>query len=917
MHPELLSVQTPDQVVVGISSVQNRQGYCSCCQVHYSILDQHLLSAQHRCFANCCRCPTGSNILMHRFLQDVRKYHPQLYHDNRPTYDDMPDVLSLPTPKEDSCDNCLLPGDETKDTSEIEGEKRTLDSEFATELCRSKGPFMPFIQKPRPTTQICHQKQCMCRSIKNCIPLDNIATSSHEALFSAVSPLPHNSRSVPLAFSSSSPKIANNAFSAGRLDQTKQRICINQENRYKSPSFIGVSPLYHLKTPSLLLQRTAVDPEVSSLTNLSLSSWTHGLKSQGETRASELHLKNLVSSYSDEAQQYIGEDDRSKSKEARCSKINLTSVDEIIEDVILKYCYGISPMKLSSSDEGSSSLNFQSLLEHSKTVDSDTSFDLNVPVHSGVNHSKAFIKEIDCLQEIHVTLQDDNYESQLSSVLKAYPVKKEEGKQEDNSKEVVIQPLPHVPPSFVGKTWSQIMYEDDLKVNALVQEFKEGHFRSYFDSESLTNCSGKSNKTQKVERNNEPLKNNRTENAPIKALSPVSDHVNDDADSYSPPSTSNTLCKLSSVKNPGKRTWRLASRCQIVKVSHGTQTNIVNCPLIKRKLVRKEQEPVSEKATFDWLENERTPEMRTRLCALKLPESYRKFLRPIQPNSVVYVLSCPEMKPCNGKPAVIQKTGQHQHHSTDKCSIRYKYKPCPLKYYDPLTNRVLKTVPRSSVRRKGKKAPCARQLFRNLNINFNMKEVGDGQKESSLSMKSVSLSDLSSSSSAPLLADITKGKDFSSSLRLGGSADSTEESKLAQSEVKSCRHLILPLDHSQWGRDIPLKSPNNIKRPKKNLLLEKGNSKVSKKKKGGSKRQPDISNKSSGILRIPCTVTRSRRKKALEKEDCRTRRITKAQINKSSGQKFSVSSVQGCQTRHMTVGKRFAKKQPDTKKVRG
>ncbi|XP_029441720.1 LOW QUALITY PROTEIN: DBF4-type zinc finger-containing protein 2-like, partial [Rhinatrema bivittatum] len=902
-----LSAQATEQVGVGIASLQNRQGYCSCCQVHYSILDQHLLSSQHRRFATCCKHSTGTNILMKRFLQDVQQYHPQLYHDNRPTYDDMPDVFTLPTPKEDSFDVCLFPRDEAKKADGVEGEKHTTGGaegekhpaeSCTTNSCKSKGSFMPLFQKPEPTAQIYHQDQCVCSNIKNVIPLNNVAATSHEALFGAVTTLPHSSLSSPLALNYfCSPEIAKNVLSPRRLDQAMPQMCIKQEHRDKYPSSVGVSPSHHVNNPSVSHLKTTIDPGSSSHTNSGLLIWKHDGLSQDKTRTSELYLRNLVSSHSSGVHQHITED-------GRWSRISLNSVDEVIEEVILKYCYGISPAKLSSKDEeiNNSSLNFQSLLGQSNTEGSDISFDLNVPIQSGVYHSKDFVKEIGHLQEIHVSLQDNNYESQLNSVLQAYPVKGEEEKMEDHSKEAVIQSLSHVPPSFVGKTWSQIMHEDDLKVDALVKDFKKGRFRSYFDNESLTNCGEKSSKKQKTEGSIEPLTDNKTEIALVKTLPLVSDHVSDSTDSHNPSLASDTLCKSSIIRNPGRKTWRLASRCQIVKVSHGTQTSVVNYPVIKRKVIRKEQRPLSEEAKFDWLENERTPEMKTRLCALKLPESYNKLLRPVQPNSVVYVLSYPETNPCRGKPG-IQKTGRNQCSTNRKDCIRYKYKPCPLKYYDPLTNRVLKTPPRSAVRGKGKKAPCARQLFRNLSIDLNMKKIDDGQKESVPSKKSLNLSDFSSSSSAPLLADVTKGKDFSSRLRPDGPSDSAEGSELAQSEEKPYKHLISPLDHSQLARETPLSSLNSIKKPIKSPLLKSRNPKMSKKKKEDPRRELDFSKKSSEVMHITHAV-RSGRREVLGKEGCGTRKMRKAQMNNSSGQMFS---VQGCQTGQATTEKKSYK----------
>ncbi|XP_051642790.1 DBF4-type zinc finger-containing protein 2 isoform X5 [Manacus candei] len=66
----------------GVSTVQNRQGYCNCCHVHYSNLEQHVFSSQHRHFTTYCRNRTGTSSLMERFLQDVLQHHPHRYHDN-------------------------------------------------------------------------------------------------------------------------------------------------------------------------------------------------------------------------------------------------------------------------------------------------------------------------------------------------------------------------------------------------------------------------------------------------------------------------------------------------------------------------------------------------------------------------------------------------------------------------------------------------------------------------------------------------------------------------------------------------------------------------------------------------------------------------------------------------------------------
>ncbi|XP_058889566.1 uncharacterized protein LOC117426430 isoform X3 [Acipenser ruthenus] len=71
-----------DQPVPGTSAVQNRQGYCSCCQVLYNSLEQHILSTRHRDFVSNSRNNVSANSLMERFLQDVIQHHPYRYNDS-------------------------------------------------------------------------------------------------------------------------------------------------------------------------------------------------------------------------------------------------------------------------------------------------------------------------------------------------------------------------------------------------------------------------------------------------------------------------------------------------------------------------------------------------------------------------------------------------------------------------------------------------------------------------------------------------------------------------------------------------------------------------------------------------------------------------------------------------------------------
>ncbi|KAM4669097.1 DBF4-type zinc finger-containing protein 2 isoform 2-T2 [Amazona ochrocephala] len=121
----------------GVSTVQNRQGYCNCCHVHYNNLEQHVFSSQHRHFTTYCRNRMGANSLMERFLQDVLQHHPHRYHDNRPSYDDMP----LPVTPEPARTACLSLEEMDRKRNRERQEISSKDKESAGEI-RSSAPCL-------------------------------------------------------------------------------------------------------------------------------------------------------------------------------------------------------------------------------------------------------------------------------------------------------------------------------------------------------------------------------------------------------------------------------------------------------------------------------------------------------------------------------------------------------------------------------------------------------------------------------------------------------------------------------------------------------------------------------------------------------------------------------------------------------
>ncbi|NWS69975.1 ZDBF2 protein, partial [Crotophaga sulcirostris] len=199
----------------GVSTVQNRQGYCNCCHVHYSNLEQHVFSSQHRHFTTYCRNRTGTSSLMERFLQDVLQHHPHRYHDNRPTYDDMP----LPVTSEATRIACLYPEEMEKTRNRDIQEISSKDQESIGEI-RSSTPCLAhkgtkktsvtqaLTQKPgrgqEHVLRMSQQSMGICSSEKwDTLKDPQMASHSCEGQLTAVSPVSQHLSVSPLIHSSS------------------------------------------------------------------------------------------------------------------------------------------------------------------------------------------------------------------------------------------------------------------------------------------------------------------------------------------------------------------------------------------------------------------------------------------------------------------------------------------------------------------------------------------------------------------------------------------------------------------------------------------------------------------------------------------------------------------------------------------
>ncbi|AWO95476.1 Hypothetical protein SMAX5B_002119 [Scophthalmus maximus] len=257
----------------------------------------------------------------------------------------------------------------------------------------------------------------------------------------------------------------------------------------------------------------------------------------------------------------------------------------------------------------------------------------------------------------------------------------------------------YIPESFRGKTWAQIEQEDEEKVEKLVGQFRRGRFICYFDSESLARYGRRGHITK-----------GRVE----------SQEAGPDSDDY------DSAYRRRRRKGRG---FRLASRCQVVKVSHSTQTVRLVVPEVRQP---PQETPATSIPAANQDVAERTPEVQMWRC---LPPSYSHIITPVQPRtSLVYLLCSPSgsAPSCTPSPSSAPKRCRKKRRPLDLQGVKVKYKRLPVRFYDTSTNRILKNPPKGFLRRQGPAPsgpapPCVRQLFRSLSPDLNTdKPQGDG-----------------------------------------------------------------------------------------------------------------------------------------------------------------------------------------------
>lgn len=341
------------------------------------------------------------------------------------------------------------------------------------------------------------------------------------------------------------------------------------------------------------------------------------------------------------------------------------------ESEILQMAEEDNPLKLKPRDLGNVS---------SEPCGSGVNFQRDSSCQSDTDHPQEAVNKPDLFKKTSFDKKETNRDSHSSSAPKAESgrkQKKAKGAIEDNTDEPVLEALPHVPPSFVGKTWSQIMREDDMKINALVKEFKEGRFHCYFDDDCETR------KVKKKNLNEEKITSaDLNDTAFIQVLLDCDYNIDDFSVALDKPSHHPT------EKRPYEQTWRVASRCQAVKVSHGTQTNLMSYLVTKGISGQEEDSPTLKRLL---LHNDRKPKKKIEIGPVEFLESYTNILKPLHPNALVYVLSS-NIKLKEGESFNFSKVRRRSDKNNQDFSIQYKYKPSSFNY-DPLNKQIVINPP--------------------------------------------------------------------------------------------------------------------------------------------------------------------------------------------------------------------------------
>lgn len=181
--------------------------------------------------------------------------------------------------------------------------------------------------------------------------------------------------------------------------------------------------------------------------------------------------------------------------------------------------------------------------------------------------------------------------------------------------------------------------------------------------------------------------------------------------------------------------FRMASRCQVVKLSHSTQTIHLLLPEV-RSANQEHPPPLANQEAAVAV----TPRPTGGQACRCLPSSYSPIMTPLQPEtSLLYLLTPPSSQAPLPRPLTLPPGFAHllvPGSAPRRCrkkrrplylqGSKVKYKQFPVKFYDPDSHSVLKAPPPL----RGPTPSCRRQLFRSLSPDLNAhRPQGEGLPE--------------------------------------------------------------------------------------------------------------------------------------------------------------------------------------------
>ncbi|XP_056157514.1 DBF4-type zinc finger-containing protein 2 [Lampris incognitus] len=745
-----------------------RQGYCGYCKLMYSSLDQHISSTRHRgsvrASARCLNTLSSvsssqTSSLMERFLQDVLQHHPHSYNDTRPSHADLPSLSYPLVPREELTELCESNADSrslgTREDLPSSDEascqllsKQEVDVAMTTDEPSWSGNRLggeadqERLSSPVPeqdTGRTRMERVCIASSAAHARPPSShthvCPPDTHVNMPHTHSQIQDTQRHTPLSDTHKHTSSPDKHTHTPLPDMNKQIPPADTNTHTQLPGRHTHTPLLdtHTHTAS---QSPAPPPSVHRKAHRKTNR-RNSSSSSSTSHQPNPHLQ-LTSTPKPGTQDMTWatweRERRDTRREEAFHSEKPDPMEETIEEVIQAHCYGRT---CDPCQQGDTESFYFSLPDSLGSAESQDWVDaVQVALERGAIHTEShptlmatppltrgLVKQVGegwdatCLMEAQVDLEDQVYSHQLDTALHVGRREEEEGYRARPIEEILPSPL-HIPPSFRGKTWAQIEREDEEKVESLVQQFRQGRFICYFDTESLARYGRRSHNRKghdtKEEARSEP------------DVLPLLEHDEE-------------VTPRVKTKPGKRRVFRLASRCQVVKVSHGTQTTPLFVPAVRQPAPERPALPLNghpgNQEPGESSKEALTPEMRSKGGSLHLPTSYSHIITPLQPRtSVVYLLCSPDTPvasdhtpPPGPTPKRCRKRRRPLEH--DLQGLKVKYKRLPVRFYDAANNCILKSPPKGflppSCSTAATKATVVRQLFRSLSPQLNAQTPGE------------------------------------------------------------------------------------------------------------------------------------------------------------------------------------------------